>query len=52
MQKAFTKTKILPKAEKINFQYFLNLSLNRKKHSPQPKILPKAEKSIFQYFFN
>ena len=46
MQRAFTKTKILPKAEKTIFQYFLNKNLN----SPKPRSYQKLKKSMFQYF--
>ena len=52
IEKGFTKTKILPKAENMIFFNTFLIRIWIEKNIRQNQILPKAEKTIFQYFFN
>ena len=52
LEKATTKTKILPKARKIQFSnYFLIRILIQKKQAPKPRSYQKLEKSNFPITF-
>ena len=49
-KKTTTKTKILPKAEKIIFQYLSNLNLTRKKQPPNQDLAKSWKNPVFNTF--